>query len=200
MAKCIKCGNNIADDTNVCPYCGHTKTIHSKKKSRQTEECPCCGAPISDIDAVCPYCQSEINRPEAQGSLQRLIEELNQADSYGNRAYARKLNLIENYQVPNDRSEILDFLYLALDRLTALSRENNNSLTLQKSKLWYSKAQAAVEKARIVMPHERIPDEIFLQIRQRMKIVIIRKYAVWGIIALLMALYVFTSIIKNLFS
>lgn len=48
MKTCRKCGHEIQDDFNVCPYCG----------SRQDNKITCqnCGAIVEDDVAFCPRC------------------------------------------------------------------------------------------------------------------------------------------------
>lgn len=173
-----------------CPKCG--------KFRENVLECPSCGAKISPMDGVCPYCQTEISFKKSGKRFEDFIKELNEADKNVYGSYPRKIKIIENYQVANERSEILNFLYYALERVGAITNEGLAGYNWQLVKLWYSKAKATAEKAKVVMPNDKKPEEIFAKIQKIMKVALVKKYFWVPIVAAIVLILFVSSVVRSI--
>ncbi len=178
-------------ELNECPKCGKFK--------ESVLECPSCGAKISPMDGICPYCQTEISFKKSGKRFDDFIKELNEADKNVNGSYLRKIKIIENYQVANERSEILNFLNYALERISAITNEGLAGYNWRLVKLWYSKAKAAAEKAKVVMPNDKTAEEIFGKIQKIMKAAVIKKYFWVPIVVAVVIIMFVSSVVRGIF-
>ena len=53
--KCPKCGNEVNEDTKVCPHCG------SSISDEKTCTCVNCGEEVDKFFQYCPYCGKKPN-------------------------------------------------------------------------------------------------------------------------------------------
>lgn len=190
MIICRFCGYEIDDNSTKCPHCGNS--------CDESFECPSCGAKISLMDAVCPYCHSEITHKKSKNRFDDFIKALSESDNYGMRSFSHKINLIENFQVSNERSEILNFLYFASERITALVNESLGGYNWKLLKLWYSKAKTVVEKSKLVMPNDKTVADIFSHIQKNMKTAVIKKYFWVPLVIIGIAFFIIAGAVKGL--
>jgi len=51
-SRCLKCGNTVKSDYEICPYCGSELRLN----------CSSCGKNICADWKVCPYCRAEVTK------------------------------------------------------------------------------------------------------------------------------------------
>jgi len=172
--------------------------LYEKKQSMKKEEpavaapksnkfgdvrkCPACGTIASAFSARCSDCGHDFSNIEANTSVQKLFQMLNEAEDMRKEAsnnplkalggtFARafgasdkvvekKKTLITGFPVPNTKEDILEFLSLALPNATVKvpffgleSNERKDRLAIRDA--WKSKCEQIVMKARFSMKEDK---------------------------------------------
>lgn len=81
------------------------------------QKCPSCGQVLKAMQAVCPACGHEIIGVKANMSVREFFD-LYQKE----RSDRNKVNLINNYPLPNAKEDILEFAILAGQQVKALAK------------------------------------------------------------------------------
>ena len=146
---CSKCGKQIADDALFCDGCG-AKVGGVEKKEAQVKEgktfkCPYCGE-ILPFDALkCPSCGHEIRGRETTASVQSFFDKLNNTENED-----KKIELIKTYPIPNNREDILEFMYLAVSNFDAkyyATNKNKDSV----ASAWRTKIEQCYQKGKAML-------------------------------------------------
>ncbi|MBQ7855229.1 MAG: hypothetical protein IJ352_09475 [Muribaculaceae bacterium] len=142
-------------------------------------KCPACGAMLQSFQTCCPECGHEIMGVQANASIQKLFEMLNdiestrksgsknifaQAFTMGPDAVdQRKLECIKSFPIPTTREDILEFLCMALPLAKKQKRrfwadedemknvEKHNSFV----PTWKAKCEQIIMKARFSMKEDK---------------------------------------------
>ncbi len=144
---------------------------------RQEGNCPSCGSLISSFSTMCPYCGREIGNNTAYATAcQELCDKLEEIEASRpkatllttinglidkatdnvtlNNTDKRKLELIGNFVVPNNKSDILEFLMLSETRIEGCNRLKNStddeyvkSVQKQMASVWESKRDQILIRA-----------------------------------------------------
>ena len=111
-------------------------------KIGSARRCPNCGALIS-YESICPECGYIFNSMEANASIESLFETLNQMSS---RDVIKKRQVLENFPIPNSKSDILEFLVAFKSKLTNPDDKFTSA--------YLAKYTECVEKSKVYFPND----------------------------------------------
>ena len=173
MAFCSQCGNQLEEGARFCAKCG--KPVDSQASFSQRRQvfegtihkCPNCGEVINAFSSRCPSCGFEFRDAQATSSVKEFARQLQQiednrpsksalsgiANAFGvgaSKTDEQKITLIQNFAVPNNKEDILEFLILASANIDSSVYDNNNN-TVEKrvSNAWMAKAEQVYHKAKL---------------------------------------------------
>lgn len=146
---CSKCGKKIADDAIFCDGCGAKVGGVEKNDSHIKEgkvfKCPQCGETLPFDALKCPSCGYEIRGRSVVASVQTFFDKLNSVDDE-----EKKIELIKTYPIPNNREDILEFMYLATANFDAkyyATNKNKDSV----ASAWHSKIEQCYQKGKSML-------------------------------------------------
>lgn len=189
MAFCQECGQKLEINANFCPGCG--KAIGSQRKQvfeGSIHKCPNCGETVKSFATVCSVCGFEFRDSKVSSAVREFANELEmleksrkQPSKLGNIVSAlgisssdkvdiQKENLIRNFNVPNTKEDIFEFMILASSNIEASlfnifgnndmsSGERQNKLKITKA--WVAKFEQVYHKAKISFGSE--PDFVKIE-------------------------------------
>lgn len=210
MSFCPNCGSKIEDNARFCSYCGQptssiSNVVKSQSENTQPLNCPRCGAPINSYAAVCGACGCEINSKTQSSSCKDLVDKLDQIEAtrpkkglfsmvkgFVNSALdkdevldetdQRKVELISNYVIVNNKVEILDFIILANSKINSCEKllktcGNDDEYTKlaqeQMREIWSNKLNEAIDKGDIVLSEDqeylKLKNKVLAEQSQRFK-------------------------------
>lgn len=116
MAFCINCGKELTDGAKFCAVCGikvdsfSTSQVEQRKTvyDGEVHKCPNCGEILDAYESVCEHCGYERRGNTTTASSQAFFAELNAALSEKDKA-----SIIQNFPIPNNKEDIIEFLILA---------------------------------------------------------------------------------------
>jgi hypothetical protein len=143
------------------------------------KKCPACGAMIQSFTTKCPECGYEFRNVEANCSVQRLFEMLNEveansredanglisgigrmyADTFaksfgGTKDTRKKKSIIQNFPIPNTKDDILEFLSLALPLAKKPGLFDQDMEKREMYPTWRAKCEQIIMKARFSMKED----------------------------------------------
>ena len=132
-------------------------------------KCPNCGEILDSFISRCPLCDCEIRSNEVSSALKKFKDELEAIDrknSGYNYRYLKNLNeddekskikrkieLIENYPIPNNKEDIKEFMILASSNFDA-NVYNKNLEVEDISDAWLAKIKQCYQKASLILENE----------------------------------------------
>lgn len=138
------------------------------------KKCPSCGAIMQSFSVKCPDCGYEFRNVEANCSVQRLFELLNEAENESvsmtesmatmimgsaaeSKLFRRKKAIIQNFPIPNTKGDILEFLTLAvpLAKKPSLFSQNRTPEYLKMCEVWKAKCEQIIMKAKFSMKDDK---------------------------------------------
>lgn len=141
----------------------------TSNKAGDVKKCPACGAVIEAFNTNCLYCGHEFRNVEANNSIQRLFEMLNQVEESKeeptslsgmftaalgeNRVLSQKKTIVQNFPVPNTKEDIIEFLTLALP-LAKKPGFFSDPERVQMYPVWKAKCEQIILKARFSMKND----------------------------------------------
>lgn len=145
-------------------------TASQSNKYGDVKKCPSCGTMIQSFSTHCPDCGFEFRNIEANASIQRLFEMLNNVqnskqhlldflDSDKTKASKKRL-IIQNFPIPNTKEDILEFLSLAIP----LAKKKGNLFTASNDSIsehnemaptWKTKCEQIIMKAKFSMKEDK---------------------------------------------
>lgn len=141
----------------------------TSNKAGDVKKCPACGAVIEAFNTNCLYCGHEFRNVEANNSIQRLFEMLNQVEESKeeptslrgmftaawdeDRVLSKKKTIIQNFPVPNTKEDIIEFLTLALP-LAKKPGFFSDPERVQMYPVWKAKCEQIILKARFSMKND----------------------------------------------
>ncbi|MDR1933209.1 MAG: zinc-ribbon domain-containing protein [Spirochaetales bacterium] len=170
MAFCVKCGKEMKDGAKFCPSCGAQTSggvpqpvaqpaAQSAVQSRtvtvgQVKKCPSCGMPIESFQARCPSCGFELNAAQVVSSLKEFTDKLQK--SADDDDYEIRNSLIENFPIPNNREDLLEFAILVYTHYKDdLERDLGTGYHFRlKTSIWYKKWTQIILKARMILAND----------------------------------------------
>lgn len=183
MAYCRNCGTLLVDGAKFCQKCGcKTDSAENDYTKRQQEftgklyKCPRCGEVLDSFVRNCPACGLELRGAKAASAVREFALKLEAIES--RREYERpgifsvllnidripkadeqKINLIQNFSVPNTKEDMLEFMILATSNINLRAYDIMNSNTTKSEKAlndaWLSKIKQVYEKAKLSYGTER---------------------------------------------
>lgn len=139
------------------------KSAPKSEKYGDVRKCPACGAMVESFMAKCPECGYEFTNVEGNNTVQKLLKSLDEIDREGNsvsvstiskmsgndKVTTRKVQLIQNFPIPNTKEDIIEMLTLCQGNC------NPNSYVIQSdvkiANAWRSKTKQIIAKARLIL-------------------------------------------------
>ena len=118
MAFCQKCGNELPNGAKFCANCGTPAGASGSENVRKQEfvgtmkKCPNCGQILQAFQAKCPSCGHEIIGVSTTTSVREFFDKCLQILDN-----EQKLELINNYPIPNAKEDLLEFALLASQQI-----------------------------------------------------------------------------------
>ena len=160
IVRCRKCGAKMSPDTKFCPSCGTpvveepkanapftpVPPVVEKKETRQNkvQKCPICGEIIPSDALSCPSCGHEVRGREAVSSVQAFFDKISSIDDED-----KKIEAIKMYVIPNNKEDIMEFMFLAVSnfdaKLYATNKQGENI-----AGAWYTKIEQCYKKAKLM--------------------------------------------------
>lgn len=158
-----------------------TTSAPKSEKHGDVKKCPACGAMIVSFSVSCPECGYQFTNIEANSSIQKLFEMLNQAEAenkeagFFDRLYqvsstSKKQTIIQNFPIPTTKEDILEFLSLAvpLARKPGMLHADSRTLTLYPT--WKAKCEQIIMKAKFSMRNDKEVMGIIAEYAKELKI------------------------------
>ena len=178
MSYCLKCGTKLVDGAKFCQKCGTAvnEDVYTNEAKRQQEyvgkiyKCPNCGEVLKSFVRNCPSCGFELRGAKATSAVREFALKLEAIEA--RREYEKpkgffsaaqnqinisktdeqKINLIQNFSVPNTKEDMLEFMILATSNINTKSYDFSNSSISKGEKAitdaWNSKIRQVYEKAK----------------------------------------------------
>ncbi len=182
-----------ANKTSSKPNMGGSTSADSSKNSSSGQQtgsiesikCPNCQGAVSSFTVFCPYCGAELQNIKAASACQELCNRLEQIEATRPKETIvssvielvnretdnikldptdkRKIELIGSFVVPNNKSDIMEFLLIAESRIDAcknalrsMKSGNDKDSMVQKALLnvWTSKYEQVMKKGQIVLARD----------------------------------------------
>lgn len=139
------------------------KSAPKSEKYGDVRKCPACGAMVESFMAKCPECGYEFTNVEGNNTVQKLLKSLDEIDREGNsglfsgiskmygndKVTMRKVQLIQNFPIPNTREDILEMLTLCQGNCNYNSDASQSDIKVTEA--WRSKTKQIIAKARILL-------------------------------------------------
>lgn len=233
MSYCPNCGKIVDEDSNFCKYCG----FPLKEENDQQEfagkviKCPNCGEPLKPFMVKCPSCGYELRNVDSSDAIEEFSEKLEYIEAgrkpetnfdriigiFGmgrtNSTDEQILSLIKNFNVPNTKEDIIEFMILASSNIDVAVLTNSMSgagiTSVQefkalkaRSRAWLKKAEQVYVKAKLSFGSDpdfgevqTIYNKIILSIKKGKKKYRIKKFLIFlpGIILVLWLIFYLVS-------
>lgn len=183
MSYCPNCGMKIEGHPNFCKYCGFALEKNNEQRQEfagKVVRCPNCGEPLKSFVAKCPSCGYEFKEVKSSDSVKEFAKKLEEieegtfSDSGKNNIFNtfslgkkkkyvtddRIISYIKNFNVPNTKEDIIEFMILATSNINVPALSNNiedsgvssvkDFQALQaRSQAWMTKVKQVYEKAKL---------------------------------------------------
>lgn len=218
---CKVCGKEIADDASFCTHCGAATDNKIKYgRNQDSKKCPNCGGNLNSFDTKCRYCGFEVtvDTPESVKDFEKRIYELMRMPSpkkkfsIGAQTFITDktnsvVQLIRNFAIPNNQTDIMDFMILAVSNIdpsvynffkgSVADRDNSKAI----NEAWIAKYEQAMQKALMILGSneniERV-EKLFNEKKSQ-----IQKEKIKGVvyyIALIFSPFIFIGLMALIFS
>ena len=183
MTFCTNCGQQMAEGSKFCAYCGTPVVQNASNIERKTvfdgkiHKCPNCGEVLKAFATVCPTCKFELRGSKSSSAVSELVRKIEELDrkKYDDsfiKSIKRKLDgtklspieeqkisLISNFLIPNTKEDILEFMILSSSHILAKKpsgdiSEHDESLYKELKKAWKMKFEQAYDKAKICIKND----------------------------------------------
>ena len=125
------------------------KSAPKSTKYGDVRKCPVCGALVPALSGVCPDCGYEFSGIEVSKTAEKLAEKLNNVSTYDeNEAIKEKREIIEQFPIPNTKSELIGFLIAAKPHI----QDSSDPL----AKAYLKKYQQCAEQAKLAFPGDKL--------------------------------------------
>jgi hypothetical protein len=152
-------------------------------KLGQIIKCPNCGAQVNRLQVKCPECGFLFSDVEANATSASLLDKLEQIDmdcmNNPKMAVSRKLQVIQNFPIPNTREDLLEMMTLCHANVAKTSDK-------ELANAWAVKTTQLVSKAEILLKGDKDAEAMISKIKateansKRKKIIL---FSVVGVVA-----------------
>ena len=196
MVFCKNCGKELLDNAKYCFECGtqiNVSTVFCEDKRAfmydgEIHKCPSCGEIMGAYESVCEKCGYERRGVKATASVREFLDELQiiehlrpieerknkgQEDEQDRKEISntdrKKINLIQNFPIPNTKEDMYEFLVLASSNVDVRTYGLGGGSFAQKeiSNAWYNKFEQAYKKAQLVFGKREDFADIILLYQQK---------------------------------
>lgn len=210
MAFCTECGHQLAEGAKFCYECG-AKIVEERKannRERKTvydgeiHRCPNCGDILDAYESVCETCGYERRGTKATNSIRELARKLEiieaqrparRVTSLFAQAFSsnlpktdeQKINLIQNFPIPNTKEDILEFAVMAISNVdpaafSSLDRSEYESRIPQAlSNAWLSKYEQAYQKGKLMFGNSSELERLHVLYIEKKKAIRKKKNSIW---------------------
>lgn len=218
MAFCTECGHQLVDGAKFCFKCGAkvngSGSLHVEQRKTvydgEIHRCPNCGDILDAYESVCETCGYERRGAKATSSVQELSRKLEEIEAqrppkkvssvftqaftqgHISKTDEQKINLIQNFPIPNSKEDIMEFAILAIfnvnpDAFSTLSTASSyNSAPKQAiSNAWLSKFEQAYQKGELMFGKTPELEKLYALYMSKKKSIRIKKYGPWILIAIM---------------
>ncbi len=155
----------------------------SGNTNQNNMNCPSCGAPINSFAAKCQYCGKELNHKVQATACQELCNRLDDIEAsrpkeslvslvsgFANKVMdtqkmtptdQKKIELISNFLIPNNKAELMEFIFLAQARIQGcqdISKSSSDEYISfvqgELKNIWNAKLEQAFAKGRLVLAND----------------------------------------------
>lgn len=186
VKKCPSCGMELSSMTAICPACGHeiNSAVVYPALADFIDSLNSCNCKIADEEQK----NREISNWNSWEFTTKLlwiilniitfcvplVVYLSIKSYFKNNSHItpfgkEKVNLIENFQIPNEREAIIETLYFIQTKINSLSVQKVTNDNWFWIKLWYVKASQIYQKSTIMLPGEKIVENTYLDIDNKTK-------------------------------
>ncbi len=184
MAYCVTCGTKLVDGAKFCQKCGQPVANNTQSNtSRRIEyagkifKCPNCGEVLHSFVRNCPSCGLELRATKSSSAVREFAQKLeaiearreyeaptgrffSSAESLSriSKADEQKISLIQNFNIPNTKEDMLEFMILATSNVNLKAFDSFDPPKASEKALtdaWVSKAKQVYEKAKISYGNEQ---------------------------------------------
>lgn len=118
-------------------------------KRGDLHKCPACGSLLSPLAVKCPECGYELSNIEANNTIKKLLSSLQDVVGTDSAAVSHKVQIIQNFPVPNTKEDIIEMLTVCRSNITS------NAEHPQLRKAWEAKANQIVTKSQILLKGDK---------------------------------------------
>lgn len=155
----------------------NSKGANKSSKYGAVRTCPNCGANIGSFAAKCPECGHEITDINANSSVKSLQKQLDEIDkesrnsaigsmlssTFGiGKAVDRKIQLIENFAIPNTKEDLIEFAMLCESHLSGMTAGADQKVQLA----WKKKAKQIIAKANLLFPSDKDVEVVIAKLKK----------------------------------
>ncbi len=222
---CTECGNILSEGANFCGKCGR-KTFEKQDEIRLNNQgvyCQNCGTLLKNPTPYCEFCGARLHSSIDFSYINEFVKDITGLHEERSKAKSQSVfslktrsresiedelnNYIINYQIPNDISQLTEFMIFAasnvntnvfLDekQILGLASSYDYQCTKRESLTWLSKMDQILNKASILFygtPGYQKIYQVYCGVQNNVKekerekkAVILRTWAISGISVLLM--------------
>ena len=230
MAFCNNCGTELPDGARFCHVCGKPVNKDNNEYTQRKQvfegsihKCPNCGESVASFQRNCPTCGFEFREVQSSKALKDFANKLArvEASRTERRVFGlfgksqrdiirQKIDIIQNYPVPNSKEDMLEFMVLATSNVDPSVYEKSARDTSERDlcEAWLAKAKQVYDKARssygIDADSRKIKDlyldceEEVLKIKRiRKRKDLLKNIATYGWLPVLFAILIVALIIQN---
>lgn len=132
-------------------------------KYGNVKKCPACGALINQMSAKCSECGHEFSDIKANDTVQNLLLKLENVDASSldeEKSVAGKIQIIQNFPVPNTKEDLLEMLTLCAANAEASALPSN----LRNA--WQAKTNQLISKVEITLKGDKDASQLISKISQ----------------------------------
>ncbi len=171
---CPSCGDALIPGKKFCANCGWSQDGLQENRHKHTKreevfegdihKCPNCGEIVNSFSAFCTTCGYEFKNNDSSDSIKDFMSEIENIEKLRNpignmstifgftsNIDIRKIDLIKNFPIPNNKEDIVEFLVLSSSNIDSEHFVGNNERAETKeAKAWYSKFEQTYKKAHLL--------------------------------------------------
>ena len=124
-----------------------TEQIKNNKEG-DIQKCPSCGSPVTSFSLTCNYCGHEFRNTKSSHTIQDFFKEFKIIPK------EQQSNFINNYPIPNNKEDILEFLSLAIGNCNYSILVEKNTYKEREILAWQNKVNTIIHKGKIAFAND----------------------------------------------